>query len=420
MVAIIHLFRLIYSFLILLIFRKNLAKALEIMGPAFIKLGQFLSTRPDIIGVKLAESLSYLRDKLPYFSYDEVVKIIEKEFGKGLNEIFSFIEEIPVASASIAQVHRAITIDGEEVAVKIRRPGIKKLLLKDVHFFYSIAKFVELFLPKYKRLKLKELVSTLEKSFYYELDLRLEAAAADKIRANNQLDSVIIPKIYWLITSERVLTMQWVEGFSVSDLANIEKNSINIIGLAKNFAIAFLTQAFDDGYFHADLHQGNIMVTHEGKIVFVDFGIVGSLDQKNRVYVARILHGFVKRNYSLVAKLHQEAGYIPEDVDITLFEQNLRAIGEQIMNLPPEKISMAKLLGYLLKITEEFNMEAQPQLLLLQKTMVMVEGIGKMLAPSNNLWVLAEDWINSWAKRNLSYEVKVAKLIKKTIFNLLK
>lgn len=411
-----NFFRLFYLALIMILYRNKIALGLEKLGPAYIKLGQFLSTRPDIIGNELANSFAYLRDNLSGFDFREVKKIIEQEKKQPLEELFSFFSTEPVAAASIAQVHKAITIDGREVAVKIRRPGIKKKLLKEVDFFYFIVRILNfLFTNSLRRLKLLEVVRKIESSFRYELDLKLEAAAADELRENNKLDYLIIPAVDWLLTSERMLTLEWIEATSIYDLTKLKEEGINIKELTTHFAIAFLSQAFDNGFFHADPHQGNILVTKEGKIALVDFGIVGRLDQKNRIYVARILHGFIKRDYDLLAELHLKAGYIKENCEVGLFKQNLRAIGEQIMNLPAEKISMANLLGQLFKITEEFDMEIQPQLLFLQKTMIMIEGIGKILSPQENLWVLAEDWIQNWAKRNLAIEAKLAKTIKKII-----
>lgn len=411
-----NFFRLFYLALIMILYRNKIALGLERLGPAYIKLGQFLSTRPDIIGNELASSFAYLRDNLSGFDFREVKKIIEREKKQPLEELFSFFSTEPVAAASIAQVHKAITIDGREVAVKIRRPGIKKKLLREVDFFYFLVRVLNfLFTKSLRRLKLLEVVKKIESSFRYELDLKLEAAAADELRENNKLDYLIVPAVDWLLTSERMLTLEWIEATSIYDFVKLKEEKVNIKELTTHFAITFLSQAFDYGFFHADPHQGNILVTKEGKIALVDFGIVGRLDRKNRIYVARILHGFIKRDYDLLAELHLKAGYIKENCEVGLFKQNLRAIGEQIMNLPAEKISMANLLGQLFKITEEFDMEIQPQLLFLQKTMIMIEGIGKTLSPQENLWVLAEDWIQNWAKRNLAIEAKLAKTIKKII-----
>ena len=412
-------FRLIYIACTLLKHRNNPARALEKLGPAFIKLGQFLSTRPDLIGIKLATSFAYLRDQLPSFTFKEVEAIIASELGEPLNQIYCQFDETPVAAASIAQVHKAMTIDGQQVAVKIRRPGISKQLAKEIQFFYFVAKKIEYFFPRYKRLKLQQVVRTLENSFNFELDLRLEAAAADELLQQNKLEYVHIPKIDWLHTSEKVMTMEWIEAISIYERAKLIEAKIDLTELARNFAIMFFSQAFDHGFFHADLHQGNIMVDKQGKLVLLDFGIMGRLDYKNRIYVAQILHGFLKRDYYLIAKLHHRAGYVSKKYMLENFAQACRAIGEPIMNLPPEKISIAKLLGQLFKITEDFQMETQPQLLLLQKTMIMVEGIGKILCPEKNLWILAEHWIKEWGKNNASIEARTAKIIKRIFTRIL-
>lgn len=411
-----RILRIIYVFLKN---KKNLALSFEELGPAFIKLGQFLSTRPDLVGINMANSLGYLRDKLSHFSFKLVKKIIFEELGQEINQIFKEFKEIPVAAASIAQVHEATTIDGLKVAVKVRRPGIEKKLQKEVKFFYFIAAKIEFFFPKYKRLKLTEVIQTIETSFKLELDLRLEAAAADELLANNKMEYVHIPKVYWLYTAEKVFTMEWVDAISIYEREQLIDHEIDLTKLATNFAVMFFNQAFVDGFFHADLHQGNIMVTKDGKIVLLDYGIMGRVDYRNRIHVAKILHGFLNKDYHLIAEIHKQAGYINDKCNLGQFAQACRAIGEPIMNLPANKISIAKLLGQLFKITEDFQMETQPQLLFLQKTMIMVEGIGKILSPNDNLWILAEPWIKEWAKNNIAIEAKAAKAIKTIIQKLM-
>ncbi len=411
--------RLIYIAYVFLKNRRNIAASFEQLGPAFIKLGQFLSTRPDLIGLELTASLEYLRDALPPFSFAKVKNIIESEFGQPLEKLYSKFDEIPVAAASVAQVHKALTIDGKQVAVKVRRPNIDKLLIKEVSFFYFMAQKIEAFFPKYKRLKLNRVVATIENSFKLEMDLRMEAAAADELLQNNKLDYVIIPKIDWLLTAEKVLTMEWIDAISIYKKDELLQAKIDLNKLAKDFAVTFFNQAFGDGFFHADLHQGNIMVTKEGKIVLLDFGIMGRLDYKNRIYVAKILHGFLNKDYKTIAEIHHQAGYVSKKYSADDFAQACRAIGEPIMSLPADKISIAKLLGQLFKITEDFQMESQTQLLFLQKTMIMVEGIGKILCPEKNLWMLADPWIKEWAKNNLAIEARLAKIIRKTVLKIL-
>jgi len=410
-----HYWRIIYISCVFLKNRKNIATSLEELGPAFIKLGQFLSTRPDLIGQKMAESFDYLRDQLPSFPFKQVQKIILSEFGQEIEALYSEFSEIPVAAASIAQVHKAITTDGHQVAVKVRRPNIDKILLQEIEFFYFIAKILNKLFPKYKRLKLMEVVKTIETSFKFELDLSFEAAAAGELLEKNKLEYICIPKVDWLRTSQKIFTMEWVDAVSIYEKEKLLAMNIDLTKLATNFAVMFFSQSFVNGFFHADLHQGNIMINKEGQIILLDFGIMGRLDDNNRLYVAQILHGFLNRDYDLIAKIHHQAGYVSHEYSAEVFAQSCRAIGEPIMNLAPSQISIAKLLGQLFRVTEDFQMETQPQLLLLQKTMIMVEGIGKILCPEQNLWMLAEGWIKNWAKDNVSVEAKAAKLVKKMV-----
>jgi ubiquinone biosynthesis protein len=401
-----------YIGFILLTHRKNIAKAFEKLGPSFIKLGQFLSTRPDLVGIEFSDSLGYLRDNLPSFSYNLVRKSIKAEFNKELEELYSSFDKKPIAAASVSQVHKAITIDGNNVAVKVLRPNIDRILENDITLFYFIAKKIEYFFSKYRRLRLTSIVETIETSFKFELDLSFEAAAAAELQENNNLEEIIIPQIDWLRTGKRILTMQWLDGTSIYEREELIKNNIDLNKLATSFAIMFFNQTFSNGFFHADLHQGNILVNNEGKIILLDFGIMGRLDYKNRIYVAMILHGFLKRDYQLIAKIHHDAGFVSKKFMAEQFAQSCRSIGEPIMNLPPEQISIAKLLKQLFEVTEKYEMETQPQLLLLQKTMIMVEGIGKSLCPETNLWHLVEGHIENWAKENISIEAKINKAAK--------
>jgi ubiquinone biosynthesis protein len=407
--------RLLYIAYVLLRNRNNIAYALEKLGPAFIKLGQFLSTRPDLVGNDMSNSLAYLRDKLPSFPFQQVKEIIFHEFKQDIEQLYSDFEKDPIAAASISQVHRAVTTDGAKVAVKVTRPKIHSLLKNEIKLFYFLAQIIEKLFPKYKRLKLNQVVQTLENSFKLELDLRLEAAAAEELNEQNDLDYVYIPKVDWLRTGKKILTIEWIEATSICDYKILQEKNIDFKKLATNFSNMFCKQVFVHGFFHADLHQGNIMVSDEGRIILIDFGIMGRLDYNNRIYIAQILNGFLTKDYHLIAKTHQKAGYVSKNYMPEIFAQSCRAIGGPIMTLPPEKISIAKLLAQLFEVTEDFQMETQPQLLLLQKTMIMVEGIGKTLYPESNLWRLSEDWIKEWAKKNISPKARMLHLIKNTV-----
>lgn len=380
---------------------KSIAKILQRLGPSFIKLGQFLSVRPDIIGDDRAKALSTFRDRLSFFSFSIVKKIIEKELGGELNTIFAHFEETPVAAASIAQVHKAKLANGTFVAVKILRPGIEKAFKRDLCFFYFIAKFLSYF-PSLKRLRLIDVVDTFAESISRELDLRIEAASGATLKENMKHDTfVYVPKIYWDLTSQRILVTEWIEGIAVHDIMALEEAGFNMEHVAKHITLSFFNQAFRDGFFHADTHHGNLFIDKEGRVVPIDFGIMGTLNEASKIYVAKIIYGFLTGNYKMVAQVHFEANYVPHDKSQEDFMLACRAIGEPIKGLPVDKISISRLLSLLFKVTRDFDMRTQPQLLLLQKTMVLIEGIGKSLYPKANMWLLVEPWIQEWAKHNL-------------------
>lgn len=386
---------------------KRLLHLLQRLGPSYIKLGQTLSVRPDIVGVEVAKELSNLQENIPPFASKKAVQLIEKETGAPLKESFAEFNETPVAAASVAQVHQAVTNDGKTVAVKLLRPGIAKAFQKDIRVFYMLASWFSLH-KKAKRLRLKEVVAMFERTVHRELDLRMEAASASQLAQNCQHDAgVHIPAIHWSLTSQKMLTTEWVEGTNILDVDALKAQGISRRDVAKKLAINFFNQVYRDGFFHADTHPGNLMVDKQGRLVMVDFGIMGRLDEDTRIFVAKILHGFLVGDYDAVAKVHFDAGYVPANQKVEEFSIACRAIGEPILGLPASKVSIAKLLALLFRITEEFEMETQPQLLLLQKTMVLVEGIGAALYPEVNLWQLAEDWIQDWATENLSAKAEI-------------
>lgn len=401
-------------------FSKRFTACLEELGPIYIKFGQTLSTRPDLTGYKVAESLKYLQDGLPPFSSLLARQIIEKSLGKTIKELFAFFDDIPVAAASISQVHKARLLTGENVAIKILRPEIAIKYNNDIKTLYFLAKLASKLSSKFKRLKLLEVVDVFKKTMHYELDLRLEAASALEM-ANNFVNDqdIYIPKIYWHLTTQHILTSEWIDGISIYDTENITKQGLVSTQISAKLAVMFFNQAYRDGFFHADLHPGNILVKPDGTIALIDFGIMGRLSERDRIAVAEILFAFLRKDYKSVAKIHLKVGYIPTDTDIDLFAQTCRAVSEPIIGLPVREISIAKLLAQLFQITEDFGMETQPQLLLLQKTMLVVEGIGQSLDQEINMWQLAEPWIKKWAAKNISIEAKILKLIKNMTTKLL-
>lgn len=380
-----------------------LASLLEQLGPSFIKLGQVLSTRVDLVGTEIATALTRLQDDLPPFATKEAIHIIETDLGAPLTTLYQHFEEVPMAAASMAQVHRAITLDHKVVAVKILRPAIKQILDRDISLFFWIANIIEHLLPRSRRLKLVEVVRTLADTLHHELDLRLEAAAADELRENcrNELN-LYVPLVDWQRTSKQVLTIEWIDGLSINNRPALLEAGHDLKKIAATITLSFLNQAYRDGFFHADIHPGNILVMPDGRVAVIDFGIMGRLDLRTRRYVAEILRGFILRDYFHVAKVHFAAGYVPPHHSVMEFAQACRSIGEPIVGKSAQEVSIAKLLGQLFQVTEAFDMETQPQLLLLQKTMVLVEGVGSQLDPEINMWLLAEPWAEEWAKKSLN------------------
>ena len=380
---------------------EKLCIALQEMGTTFIKLGQFLATRPDIIGKDIAKDLEKLQDKLPAFSLIDAKKILKNELG---NENFSRISDMsePIAAASIAQVHFAkikSTNENKEVAIKILRPDIEKLFNDELDALMLLAYIVEGIIKKTKRLKLVEVVQLLREITNVEMDLRFEAAAANEFYENTKQDvGFNVPKIFWNYTSKRVLCLEKVNGISIRDTKKLQSINIDTNKLSKNIIQHFLRHAVRDGFFHGDMHQGNIFVNKSGDIVPVDFGIMGRLDKNNKKYLAEILYGFIKRDYKKVAEVHFVAGLIPKNVSKDEFAQALRSIGEPIFGQSFKGISGSKLLSQLFEVTERFNMQTQIQLLLLQKTMVVVEGVARNLNPETNIWNVSKPILENWIK----------------------
>ena len=380
---------------------EKLCDALEGMGTTFIKLGQFLATRPDIIGETLADDLVKLQDKLPPFELYESKKILKKEIGENLYQNIITLSE-PIAAASIAQVHIAkIKIAGyeKEVAVKILRPDIEKQFNEELDALMLFAYIVENLFSKTKRLKLVEVVHLLREITNIEMDLRFEAAAANELYENTKNDEGFnVPKIYWNYTSRKVLTLDKVDGISIREQELLKESGVDLKILSENLIQHFLKQAVRDGFFHGDMHQGNLFVDKKGNIIPVDFGIMGRLDKNNRKYLAEILYGFIQRDYMKVAEVHFEAGLIPQNASKEEFAQALRSVGEPIFGQSIKDISGGNLLAQLFEITEKFNMPTQTPLLLLQKTMVTVEGVARKLYPETNIWEISRPVLENWIK----------------------
>tara|TARA_Y100000590_G_scaffold292992_1_gene329984 strand:- start:658 stop:2226 length:1569 start_codon:yes stop_codon:yes gene_type:complete len=379
----------------------KLCNALQGMGTTFIKLGQFLATRPDIIGENIAKELEKLQDKLPAFDLAVAKNILKKELEKENFEQITNISE-PVAAASIAQVHFAnINFSGQkkDVAIKILRPDIEKIFNEELDALMLLAYIIQGLIKKTKRLKLVEVVQLLREITNVEMDLRFEAAAANELYENTREDiGFKVPKIYWNQTSKKVLCLDKIIGIPIREVENLKSQNINLQKLAKNIIQHFLRHAVRDGFFHADMHQGNLFVSKDGEIVPVDFGIMGRLNKNNKKYLAEILYGFITRDYKKVAEIHFIAGLVPKEVSKDDFAQALRSIGEPIFGQSVKNISGGKLLSQLFEITEKFNMQTQIQLLLLQKTMVVVEGVARRLDPEANIWDISRPILEDWLK----------------------
>ena len=383
----------------------RLAAALTQLGPSYIKLGQFLATRPDVIGPELARDLSGLQDKLPPFSMAEARRAVELSLGGKLEDHFAEFGP-PVAAASIAQVHKAVVIDESgrrrQVAVKILRPDVEKRFRRDLDSYYFAARQVERFHAPSRRLKPVAVVDTLRRTTDIEMDLRLEAAAISEMAENIKGDSGFrVPDVDWKRTARRVLTIEWIDGIPIAEQARLMAAGFDRKALGLTLMRTFLKHAMRDGFFHADMHQGNLFVDAEGNIVAVDFGIMGRLGVKERRFLAEILFGLITRDYRRAAEVHFWAGYVPPHHPVEVFAQALRAIGEPIHGRTAEEISMADLLGQLFAYTEVFDMQTRPELILLQKTMVVVEGVARSLDPSLNMWIAAEPVARQWIEENL-------------------
>ncbi|HIJ39237.1 MAG TPA: 2-polyprenylphenol 6-hydroxylase [Rhodospirillaceae bacterium] len=387
---------------------QRLATALQRLGPSFIKFGQALSTRSDLVGDEIALDLSELQDRLPPFPAIEARQIIAAELDRPVEEIFSHFEDVPVAAASIAQVHFAVTTEGRDVAVKVLRPGVEDQFARDIALFYWLARWAERLMPSLRRLRFVDSVRAFEDSVTMEMDLRFEAAAAAEMADNfADDDSFVIPDIDWQRTAKRVLTLERIAGIPIDEVDAIVAAGHDRDQVVAKAANAFFNMVFRDGFFHADMHPGNLFVGSRGELIAVDFGITGRVDKQTRRFLGEMLLGFLNADYRQVAEVHFAAGFVPADKSVDAFTQACRSIAEPILGRPLNEISVARLLGQMFQVTETFAMETQPQLLLLQKSMLVAEGVGRTLDPRINMWQLARPLIEEWMIGNLGPQARV-------------
>jgi ubiquinone biosynthesis protein len=384
---------------------------LEKLGPTFIKFGQMLSTRVDLLPIEVALELKKLQDDVPPEKIEIIESVLNRAFKKPLtgdDGVFAEFDREPVAAASIAQVHFAQLHNGKHVAVKVRRPRIQKTIEADLSILRLLAGLFDRYFPEYVRLKAPRVVEEFSSTIMGELNLRSEAAHASRFAENlSGVDGVGVPEVMWDYTSMEVLVTERVYGIEIDEREKLAAAGHDLMQLCKRTATLFFHMAFVDGYFHADLHPGNIFVAENGDIMLVDFGIVGRLDMRSRCYIADMLLAFLKQDYKRAAEVHVEAGYVPADTNVSAFEDAMREIAEPIFNRPLKEISLAELLFYLFAVTERFKMETQPELLLLQKTMVVIEGVARELEPEVNVWALAKPLVGKWVTEHLGPKARI-------------
>ncbi len=389
----------------------RIREALEELGPIFVKFGQTMSTRRDLLPEDIADELVKLQDRVPPFPGEEARLIIEKSLGKPVLEIFREFDETPLASASIAQVHTARLHTGEDVVVKVLRPGIEKRIRSDLALLFELAKLARRFLPDARRLRPVEVVAEFEKTILDELDLVREAANASEIRRHFENSEMLyIPKIYWDYTRQNIMVMEKVGGIPVGDVARLKREGVDLKVLAYRGVEIFFTQVFRDNFFHADMHPGNIFVGPNNQYIAIDFGIVGTLTKADQHYVAENLHAFFKRDYRRCAEMHIESGWVPADTRVEEFESAIRTVSEPIFEKPLKEISYGHLLLRLFQVARRFDMQVQPQLVLLQKTLLNIEGLGRDLYPELDLWQTAKPFLENWFRRQLGPQAVYNKL----------
>ncbi|HEY0270852.1 MAG TPA: 2-polyprenylphenol 6-hydroxylase [Sphingomonas sp.] len=389
--------------------KPRYADALEAIGPAAIKFGQALATRPDLVGEEAARDLYRLQDTLPPVPFPLIRAAIEQALGRPIGEIFASIEETPIGAASIAQVHRAVTVEGRTVAVKVLRPGVEDDFARAMTTYEWAAAQAERMGGEIGRLRPRLVVATFRQWTARELDLRREGASASELAEGMEaVPGFHVPAIDWQRTARRVLTLEWIDGVKLSDRAGLLAAGHDTKALAEILVKVFLRQAIAEGFFHADLHQGNLFAMPDGRLAAIDFGIMGRVNRQARLWLAEILHGLITGNYARVAEIHFEAGYVPPHHNIAEFTTALRAVGEPIRGVPVKDISVGNMLDGLFAITRDFDMPVQPHLLLLQKTMVMVEGVASGLHPDINMWETAAPFVREWLRGELGPEAAIA------------
>jgi len=389
---------------------ERLARALERLGPSYVKFGQVLATRGDVVGERFARGLGRLQDRMPAFEDKVARSIVEVELGSPIDDLFSEFSA-PVAAASIAQVHQATTIDGRKVAVKVLRPDIEKRILRDIRALRLGASMAERFAPASRRMEPRKFVDTVARSLTFETDLRLEAASASELReAAASSDRYFIPEVDWSRSSKRVLTTEWVEGIPLTKMDAIDALGTDRKALATRLTRVFLSTALDHGVFHADMHAGNLFTNVTADVWAVDFGIMGRIGRAERRFLAMILHGFITRDYRAAAQAHFAAGYVPAGHSVDDFASALRAVGEPIFGKSADEVPMSRVLLQLFEITELFDMKLRPELVMLQKTMVQCEGVARSLDPETDMWAAAEPVVAQWMKRELGPEGQIRDL----------
>lgn len=382
---------------------EALRKSLEELGPIFIKFGQALSTRPDILPPEIAQELSKLQDKVPPFSSEQATAIIAQAYGQSPHEVFAQFNPVALASASMAQVHAAVLKTGEEVIVKVLRPNMRRIIESDLSIMYTIAKWADRYWPESRRLKPREIVKEFEHTLLDELDLQREAANAAQLRRNFSHSPILyIPEVYWDYTRNDVMVMERIHGIPVSDVTSLQAHGIDVKKLAERGVEIFFTQVFRDCFFHADMHPGNIFVSYkhpkDPQYICIDFGIMGTLNDNDKRYLADNLLAFFNRDYRRVAQLHVESGWVARDTRVEEFESAIRTVCEPIFEKPLKDISFAQVVLRLFQVARRFHMEVQPQLVLLQKTLLAIEGLGRQLYPELDLWATAKPFLEQWVK----------------------